>query len=646
MPNPTNGREPPPQEVAEVAAPSSDRWLIMLVHGVGEQTPGAMIDAVSGAIRSVHQLFPRSEEFVVTHIEDPAASDGWYPLYLKHFELPNGRRVGMGEVYWADLSKIRGGTFEFLVGIYRLIFGLRFVSDQAAKQDTFWAEFLRRLLYLTILIARGPWLAILTVGLVHCVPEVARWAARATYVPGSWVDWLSDLRIYTVLGVLVALTGVVLAIHAPKAGKRLRAYGFFLALAAITITLLCHRHGFLTYINSIYEGKLGETLGAAHFLATSILLAAIIRGVAFLSLGISLIVLIPAVALATPDRRAGLQLAYTSTILQLLIWTLALGPLNYIIDITYEHVNSSQTHHLSRDAVLFLSVRMLFLYIIVALSVITWICRSIWAKAHPRACWSRSSPPRLIVGLAVSLVCFAAALYLIVEYAIAGWGLSVDTYRSIHSMQADHNPTDIDYHAYPICGVVWIISFLLLCSLWFTEGLARLGLHVVTDVINHFNHPGENFPVRRQIESRFHEVFERLIVREHPTRITVIAHSQGTVITFNSLHQICSSEKFAEKLKDIWIDVITVGSPLTHIYQHYFPRQYPPHADQRWEVLHEIVKRWQNIFRTDDYVGTFIRSYSLDERSQDWPENIPAKPGGHTAYWDFDVFEKIGDAVP
>jgi hypothetical protein len=92
--------------------------------------------------------------------------------------------------------------------------------------------------------------------------------------------------------------------------------------------------------------------------------------------------------------------------------------------------------------------------------------------------------------------------------------------------------------------------------------------------------------------------------------------------------------------------VVTVGSPLTHLYQRYFPTEYHPLHDPRWTPIRDWIDRWYNVFRTDDFVGMFITSDTDDPRRQTWPENIPAKPGGHTNYWQPDIFQNFDDSIP
>jgi hypothetical protein len=121
------------------------------------------------------------------------------------------------------------------------------------------------------------------------------------------------------------------------------------------------------------------------------------------------------------------------------------------------------------------------------------------------------------------------------------------------------------------------------------------------------------------------------------THLTIIAHSQGTmiavdVLTLTGLDPTSKDEisGWLKKLKGFHL--ITMGSPLSHLYQHYFPGRYAPFTDPSWNDLKAQIRNWINIYRIDDYVGTHIQN---DPR--DWPDgprNFPISPGGHTGYWE------------
>jgi hypothetical protein len=174
-----------------------------------------MIDAVTGAIKSVSAKLPDSDEYTVVHVKDETVSRGWFPMYTRKLRMAEDTEVIFGEVFWADLSRIRGGTFDLLVGMARLIFGLRYVSDCAADQPGRVAAcFLRWLLYLAILVVRGPLLAVLTLGTALCFPAAVHRVGRLLSCPEGYLAWLSDNRCSYAVGGMVIAIGLLIIIIA------------------------------------------------------------------------------------------------------------------------------------------------------------------------------------------------------------------------------------------------------------------------------------------------------------------------------------------------------------------------------------------------------------------------------------------------
>ena len=108
------------------------------------------------------------------------------------------------------------------------------------------------------------------------------------------------------------------------------------------------------------------------------------------------------------------------------------------------------------------------------------------------------------------------------------------------------------------------------------------------------------------------------------------------------------------------ITLVTMGSPVTHLYQHYFGHFYPGFHDRFWETLHQHVDRWVNIFRVDDFVGLdidfghlpqtreeFVRMNELTGPNQmdlhfAYCSNHPVGARGHVNYWsDVEVLEVL-----
>jgi hypothetical protein len=203
----------------------------------------------------------------------------------------------------------------------------------------------------------------------------------------------------------------------------------------------------------------------------------------------------------------------------------------------------------------------------------------------------------------------------------------------------------------PLGAAAVVSALAVACSVGFVlfrEHDARNVLHVLLDVINHFHRPSARFPTRRHIENRFEEVLDRVLNKEHPTRLTVLAHSQGTMIALEVLSQPRWHERLRIASDGLRVYLLTFGSPFTHIYQQYFPAQYPPISEARWATLKTIVDCWVNIFRIDDYVGTHIYNDGNGglRRDDTRPANQPIAPGGHTHYWENDALSHVAKLLP
>ncbi len=112
-------------------------------------------------------------------------------------------------------------------------------------------------------------------------------------------------------------------------------------------------------------------------------------------------------------------------------------------------------------------------------------------------------------------------------------------------------------------------------------------------------------------------------------KLTVVSHSQGTLIAIEVLNDPeldWLNDEFSE------INLLTMGSPFTHIYQHYFRHLYPSLDHPHWSNLRDRLKRWVNIFRVDDFVGTEIEFNAEVEANVDC-SNHPVPKKGHNNYW-------------
>lgn len=191
-----------------------------------------------------------------------------------------------------------------------------------------------------------------------------------------------------------------------------------------------------------------------------------------------------------------------------------------------------------------------------------------------------------------------------------------------------------------IAVVAMIAGFLLIAH------VIRAAVKLILDVVNHFVAPGRGFPVRRRIARRLKETIEFLLQDKDNPHLVVICHSQGTVITIDTLFGYTDHD--GEWKKGLWdrdlsdrvssLTVLTFGSPLTHIYQHYFCHVYPSFTElpRFVEISSDPKVKWLNCYRLDDYIGTYI-----ENSIPNFPINVPMPFGGHTSYWKKDVFERL-----
>ena len=125
----------------------------------------------------------------------------------------------------------------------------------------------------------------------------------------------------------------------------------------------------------------------------------------------------------------------------------------------------------------------------------------------------------------------------------------------------------------------------------------------------------------------------------HHPELIVISHSQGTMVAI----EVLNDEEVA------WLNnsfssvtLVTMGSPLKHMYQHYFGHCYPKLDQPFWSSLRRRIDRWVNICRVDDFVGVDLDFPDQGAEQQGASaaiftptlySNHAVGPRGHTSYW-------------
>lgn len=179
-------------------------------------------------------------------------------------------------------------------------------------------------------------------------------------------------------------------------------------------------------------------------------------------------------------------------------------------------------------------------------------------------------------------------------------------------------------------------------------GKIRIALDAALDVDKHFREFPERATPRGRIAARVCSLLEATRGMGY-TRVVLVAHSQGTIITTELLRylSLCQPERVAA-LPPLYL--LTCGCPLRQLYEARFPALYPwartvhpegatgPHADQLG------VRKWTNMYCTGDYVGRWVwvprpgaeeelllTGVNLDDGTH---RQICIGKGAHTHYYD------------
>jgi hypothetical protein len=302
-----------------------------------------------------------------------------------------------------------------------------------------------------------------------------------------------------------------------------------------------------------------------------------------------------------------------------------------------------------------------FLALIVGLPVlVTLIWRSLWVFFNKPNFRDPDAIPRLLVNPWV--------LWTVLGAGIAGGGLFV--WRQwIGRWPWD----DVFFRlAVPLAGGTAVV--LPLVGTYFRKELAAV-LHIFMDVIAHFYEKDLDFPrpfgkpkvinvesfvVQMRIEARMRRVIQEVLWRldgYNVTDLTVVAHSQGTVIAIDVLW-LAWTHRLLKEGRQITVRLATMGSPFTYLYQYFYPSRYPELFDDHGKLnkpwvpkvagvldwakgFDKTVQKWVNLYRVDDFVGTRING------RQSFPDNIPVGAGGHNYYWNQpQVLELLRQLLP
>jgi hypothetical protein len=710
----------------------TNKWAVMVVHGVGTTGPGVTVDAFLSSYLATVGTARAEPAFSssVLWLEDaplhPRAGASpqpenapikTFPVHLRRAKTAAGDFVTFVEVYWSDLSSVKEGKLNLLVGLVRAIFSLGYVSDQAAAQDGFLARLLRLLLFATSRVLCGP-VAALTTLLLLTLPYrylvihlklgelgsstsfaesegAVFWFMGTAFVLATCFNVLAWVREWTSMWRWFWFSFFFAVVSAGLLFK----FGFGLPLPepatfAKAVGVSPHFPGNLVAIGILWQ-YIPPLPGVR--LAVAILYA--IQWVYFFLFGLLLLaflVYVLARLLAWKSSHGpGLSVAYSAALLQVGLWAL-LTPLVILVIKWVKPETTAVVETVLRSAYIAFMFNLVLALVVVVFGVFpTWLVRylrvaklkelivpglivfitafviygpvfadnrgdwTIWMKGFAIALtlcmifgvvtWGIRSlrmMPRLLVGeVIIFLLILVSVLALFVDSTLfvnERWGLLQDVTSSIRRC-----PWYTIFTERSLPYLTLLATPTVLFGAYMIDPL-RQWLHVLTDIINHFARPRdglppfqpepltpefiEGFEIQMRIEDRVERVLKMLLSKEDMSHLMIVSHSQGTVIAVDVLCKPGTTKLLVGKK----VRLVTMGSPLSHVYQYYFPRLYPGFEDRSWDILFCNVETWLNLYRSDDFVGTDVAKRGK------LPGQRELKEGGHVKYWnEKDVFEAL-----
>ncbi len=589
-----------------------------------------------------------------------------FPAHVRRLKYGDGS-VEMVEGFWGDLSQVRRGPIGVIFGMFQILFGLRYVAYVAADQPGQAAHWLKKLGLISSRILHGPVMAVtfyLGILIFAVVGTQLIW-------PESYTGML-----WTQI-VLSCCAGVaILASHAGEKITRSRVvkrFWFWVNVTTAFVTgLMTIKHVVFDWHSTVAQYSEAQLPGLIWYCRVLVVLLGLLWFVETLVV-IGMFLCWLGARFHPRTNRAALNVAFLLPALAVGIWGQCM-PLLWVSakEGIVKLVKLKKFEALFDEAIPMLGVQFLMALAMAAVTLgllIHYLRRRSVIDTESFSQGKRV--PRLLVHPVVQLtlgMCTLVGVSLVMWISIVentGGQWNKDTLGSLMG-------TANKYAIAVLMPLGGLILFLL--------PKMRGVLDIILDVVNHFYFrptqmvdvldDDDEFDIREatfesgalyfsrrdQILQRIKRVLAHYRDQySHRPDLLLVAHSQGTVDVIESLN-----DPEMDWLRNSFgkITLVTMGSPVTHLYQHYFGHVYPSFSDRFWETLHQHVDRWVNIFRVDDFVGLDIDFGHLPQSAEQHREmtgrndsvqfnlhfahcsNHAVGARGHVNYWsDCEVLE-------
>lgn len=649
------------------------RHLILVVHGIGEQRPGETVDAVLGGALGQHRADNRTDALDITDetVELPETTFAQnrmpktFPVHyrrVREAKTEDGPETTFAEVFWADKSPAPAGFFWTLLALIKLLLGIGYLAMDNAENNRGW---------LSNLVIHGfTWVffggiaavnAMLLVGVITLLAE-----GRMYQIAEFAREEVLNLPVLSAGMVIVAIAVICLIWSAlilmqPRQTYMLKVFARGLGVWAILAIAFRNLRaaGYLNFdLLPIAAPSLPADMATFIELGISVMTITWVLAV-FLCLLSYLIWIGEAVAdrmrgetqltdPAIPPLRGQRRIFAPICSAMILLWTV----LSSAFWLTVERfvgqasisVTESAEHAHAPSGVLVGAFDAYFETAVSAMTVATLLFGVLIVVAAVL----------VLVRLACRQTLYKDSHWLIRRLLLSGWfqivfGLSTLAiaglmFNIIDPIVREHQCVMAELSTFcwryfefvdtPFMFSIalvgeWVKDFeswrelvaILLLGLatlfsYFSSVVAA-GLGIFRDIVayatvtrcNIWAPKALSYRLRSEIEDRFKRVLKVALDHDRPDRLTVISHSQGTVVATRCLGAMLDDPgiNFPADIR-----LVTMGSPVTHIYRQYFFRDFDTkfrHCDDgKWSISEgsDRCVDWHNIFRTDDFVGTRI----------------------------------------
>ena len=647
------------------SAAAGERIGVVFIHGVGETEPGWINQYVVDRLVANGATLTFDSHSEVYPLRDRGSSKPTrtFTVFARRCHDDAGRRVALLELFWSDLSRIGQSAAASTLAAVRLFYEAPRVIGSASLRGTSFglSGVVGRLTLAANWLVRWP-ISGTNAATLTCAAVLLVLIQAARIGPAS--AWLQDLDLFWPIGLtLLFLTILGLALGRFHAHRDIAladlSFATSLFSAVFLGLLIWSRVRFGAYGVGLGDGPIVYIWAASNIIMPLWIVWTFLIVLAILLFG--LLALLRGVRLASPRiaplSRTGAALGLSTIqgmiwkIVMAFLWVLMMGvlvtqavtdPSGCSTDMV-EHCRSLNRLNLRLGVVTLVNLTMAFTLVLMFMLLVQ--IRGLLHRTYKSSLIDlKRQLPRLIVSEWIVAAMFAFTLFnaynfygvRAVDYSNEFLKTSYALPYSVYNWLEGKGFQEIVRYTAGGAGLVALLAYLRI--LGSVRDASRGVLHIARDLVDHHyaatsmisrslagsaRTEPETYPRRERIQNRMRELMASIANTEHFDRVIFVSHSQGTVI----LHDYLSGAQAAEDLAYAHrIDVITLASPLTHLYKHYFPA-YDGVPGPTERLLGKLAS-WTNMWRIDDPIGNRI-----DMTKSDLVTNRTLPAGGHVDYW-------------